>query len=214
MQITKLGHCAMLLEIDGVTLLTDPGSFTVLQQSSVTGLHGVLITHEHQDHLHIESLKAVLANNPTAIVIGNRAVAKIVEEAIADTVVTVVGDGESSDINGVSIEGVDGKHEEIYEDFGLVLNTGYFVGGKLFFPGDSFKNPEKQVDILALPVAGPWMKISQAIRYAKEVKPRVAFGVHDGMITPDGGAQKWCEMLLPRQGIAFVTLKAGETKEF
>lgn len=214
MQITKLGHCAMVVEHEGVRLLTDPGSFTVEEQAAVTGLHGILITHEHQDHLHVESLKAVIANNPTAVVIGNSSVATIVGEQIADTAVTVVGDGQSSDINGVAIEGVGGKHEEIYEEVGMVENTGYFIGGKFFFPGDSFHNPLRAVDVLALPVAGPWMKISQAIRYAKEVRPRVAFGVHDGMIVPDGGAQRWCEMTLPKEGISFVTLKAGETKEF
>ncbi len=214
MQITKLGHCAMVVEHDGVRLLTDPGSYTAGQQASVVGLHGVLITHEHGDHLHIGSLKQVLAQNPTAVVIGNASVARVVGEAIADTTVVVVGEGQSSDINGVSVEGIGGKHEEIYEELGMVENTGYLVGGKFFFPGDSFHNPLRAVDVLALPVAGPWMKISQAIRYAKEVRPRVAFGVHDGMIVPEGGAQKWCEMLLPKEGIAFVTLKAGETREF
>src|SRR3989344_3476439 len=214
MKITKLGHCAMVLEHEGVKLLTDPGSFTVEQQNAVAGLHGILITHEHQDHLHIDSLKAVLANNPTAIIVGNSAVAKIVEEQIADTVVTVVGDGQSTDINGVSIEGFGKEHETIFREYGLVENTGYFVAGKFFFSGDAFYKPKKPVDVLALPVAGPWMKISQALEYALSVKPRIAFGVHDGMITPDGASQKWCEMVLPKEGIEFITLKSGETREF
>jgi len=83
MKITKLGHCAMVLEYEGVKLLTDPGSFTVEQQNAVAGLHGILITHEHQDHLHVDSLKTVLANNPTAIIVGNSAVTKIIKARTA-----------------------------------------------------------------------------------------------------------------------------------
>ena len=41
----------MVLEIEGVKLLIDPGSYTIEQQNALTGLHGVLITHEHADHI-------------------------------------------------------------------------------------------------------------------------------------------------------------------
>ena len=215
MKITKLGHCAMVLEHEGVKLLTDPGSFTVEQQNAVAGLHGVLITHEHQDHLHIDSLKAVLANNPTAIIVGNSAVAKIVEEQIADTVVTIVGDGQSTYINGVAIEGFGKEHALVYPpNLGLVENTGYFVANKFYFPGDNFHNPGKKVDVLALPVAGPWMKLSDAVDFAKIIKARTAFGVHDGMIQPFfrsfvGGL---LERFVPET--KYFALQDGETKEF
>ncbi len=204
----------MVLDLDGVKLLTDPGSFTTAQQNAVSGLHGVLITHEHQDHLHIDSLKVVLANNPTAVVIGNKAVAKIVGEQIADTVVVVVGDGEESEINGVRIQGFGKDHEPIYGTMGLVENTGYLVAERFYFPGDAFHNPQRPVDLLALPVAGPWMKMSQAIDYAKEMKAKVAFGVHDCMVQPffRGFVYKALENFAP--DTKFVQLEDGETKEF
>lgn len=205
----------MVVEHEGVKLLTDPGNFATEAQAAVTGLHGILITHEHQDHLHVGSLKAVLANNPTAVIVGNTAVAKTIEEGFADTVVTVVGDGQSTDIGGVLIEGFGKDHEVIYEQFGLVENTGYFVGSKFFFPGDAFHDPGKAVDVLALPVAGPWMKASQAIDYAKAVKPRITFGVHDGMIKPGFNfASRMAPTLLKDTGIEFVHLEDGESREF
>ncbi len=214
MKITKLGHCAMIVEHEGVRLLTDPGSFTADAQDKLTGLHGVLITHEHQDHLHIDSLKQIIANNPTAIIVGNSAVAKLVEEAIADTVVTVVGDGQQTEVNGVVIEGFGKNHEPIYGTMGLVENTSYFVGDQFYFPGDAFNNPGKKVDVLALPVAGPWMKMSQCIDYAKEMQAKRAFGVHDGMIQPffRGFVYKALQMFVP--GTEFIEIKDGESKEF
>ena len=95
---------------------------------------------------------------------------------------------------------------------GQVENTGYFVDGKLFFPGDSFTNPNRAVDILALPVAGPWMKISEAINYAVALKPRVAFPVHDAIISTAfvGFLHKMLAGILGGESINFVPMQAGD----
>lgn len=204
----------MVIEHEGVKLLTDPGMFTVEAQTHVTGLHGVLITHEHGDHLHIESLKKIIENNPTAVVIGNSAVAKAVGEAIADTAVVVVGDGQSTDINGIKVEGFGSKHAEIFESYGQVENTGYLLADKFYFPGDAFHNPGKKVDVLALPVAGPWMNIGMAIRFAQEMNAKTAFGVHDGMIVQSFKpfATKLFGMFVPET--EYIFLGDGEGREF
>jgi len=214
MKITKLGHCCLVLELPGVKLLTDPGSFTDTQ-NNLTGLDAIVITHEHQDHLHIDSLKAVLANNPTALVIGNKAVAKLVGEAVADTHVVVVGDGQSTMVKDVLIEGFGIEHALVYPpNMGLVENTGYMVANKFYFPGDNFHNPGKHIDILALPVAGPWMKLADAVDFAKEIKARVAFGVHDGMIQPffRGFVGNLFKTFVPET--EYVSLQDGETRDF
>ena len=205
----------MVLDIDGVKLLTDPGNFTTEAQEAVTGLHGVVITHEHADHMHVDSLKKIVANNPTAVIVSNSAVAKIIGEAIADTAVVVVGDGESTDINGVTISGHGSEHALVYPpDRGLCENTGYYIAERFYFPGDNFYNPGFKVDVLALPVAGPWMKMREAIDFAREIKARTAFGVHDGMIVPS--FKPFVGMLMSQfcPETQYVTLQDGETKEF
>ncbi|MBY9021963.1 MAG: MBL fold metallo-hydrolase, partial [Candidatus Lokiarchaeota archaeon] len=40
----------------------------------------VIITHEHGDHIHIESLKEVVKNNPNAKIITNAGVGKLLDE--------------------------------------------------------------------------------------------------------------------------------------
>ena len=214
MNITKLGHCCLVLEQDGIKILTDPGSFTTEPVKTVTGINVILITHEHTDHYHIESIEEVLKNNPGATVVSNSAVAKLLAEK--NIPCTVAGDAQSVTVDSILIEGFGKDHAPIYGTMGLVENTGYLVAGKFYFPGDAFHDPKRPIDVLALPVAGPWMKISEAIDFAKLVKPRIAFGVHDGMIVPGFGGfvAMMLNNFLKADGIEFVVLGAGETKLF
>lgn len=212
MKITKLGHCCLVLEVEGLKIMTDPGMFTIKEQTAQEGIDIVLITHEHGDHLHVESLKSILEKNPEAHVVCNASVATILHEQGIEA--THIGGGESAEVRGIKIEGFGHDHAMIYEGFGQVENTGYLVGEKFYFPGDAFYNPKKSVDILALPVAGPWMKISDAIDFAREVKPRVAFGVHDGITIPGfrGFPVALFEKVAPE--VKYITLAEGASQEF
>jgi len=212
MKITKLGHCCLLLEDAGVKLMTDPGSFTIEAQEQVTGLDAIVITHEHQDHFHAESVKKLLEKNPHAVVVTNAAVGKLLKDLRLEHV--QVGDGESAEVKGIKIEGFGKDHAIIYGEMGKCENTGYFIAEKFYFPGDNFHVPGKKVDILALPVAGPWMKMSEAIDFAKAVEARVAFGVHDAMIQTffRGFVGNILKMFVP--GTEYVALADGEAREF
>jgi L-ascorbate metabolism protein UlaG (beta-lactamase superfamily) len=212
MKITKLGHCCLVLEDAGMKLMTDPGNFTIEAQEQVTGLDAILVTHEHQDHFHADSVKALIVKNPNAVVVTNVAVGKLLKELGIEHV--QVGDGESTEVKGITIEGFGKEHAPIYQSMGLVENTGYLVAGKFYFPGDNFHVPGRAVDVLALPVAGPWMKMSEAIDFAKAIKARIAFGVHDAMIIPPfrGFVGMAMKMFLPET--EYVSLQDGESRDF
>ena len=214
MKIKKFGQCCLLITTNDVTILTDPGSFSSTQNEA-TGIDVVLITHEHADHLHIESLGAILKNNPGARVITNSAVGKKLTEAgIAFEVVE--GRGKVT-VKNIEIEAFDGKHEEIYEDYGQVQNTGYFIDNKLFYPGDSFFDPKKPVAVLALPVAGPWCRLADVIRYALRVRPAKAFPVHDAALSRGGGIAliyRIAGQVLKENKIDFVPMEEGSEAEF
>lgn len=189
MKITKLGHCCLVIEEQGVFLLTDPGAYSTKQRDA-RGVDAILITHEHADHLHLESLKVALRNNPKARVITNTAVNAILSKEHIPS--EIVGDGQKTEVKGLMIEGFGTEHAKVFEGKPDVENTGYFVGNKLFYPGDSFYKPGKHADILALPVGGPWMKISEALMYAKEMKPRVCFPVHGALFNDFGLGSAHC----------------------
>jgi L-ascorbate metabolism protein UlaG (beta-lactamase superfamily) len=204
MKITKLGHCCLLIEDQGVKILTDPGIFTVEAHAKLENLDAVVITHEHADHFHLESLKLLLQKNPQVKIYTNASVGALLTLAGVDFV--LVGDGQQASIGNILLEGFGSKHEEIYQDYGQVENTSYFIGPKLFYPGDAFYVPNRQVEILALPVAGTWMNISQAIEYAKKLRPKIAFPVHDGIVKNPALANTPAEKYLKDDGINFLPL--------
>src|SRR3989338_9968108 len=199
MKIKKLGHCCLIIKTNSKRIMTDPGFYTMEEQSIEKNIDMIIISHEHPDHYHFESLKTILVNNPNAKIITNNAVGKLLDEAKIKY--QILENKIPKEILGVELEAHDCKHEEIYEEIGQVQNTGFFIDKRLFYPGDSFYNPEKPVEILALPVAGPWTRIKDAIKYALEINPKVCFPVHDGMIDPSfGTAHRVPALVLPKFG--------------
>lgn len=210
MKITKYGHCCMLIEENGVRILTDPGIYST-QQNDVKNIDYILITHEHADHFHIDSLISLIKNNRQAKVITNKSVGVLLE--IYEIAYIVVENGQTYDANGVVIEGIWEKHALMHTSINPIQNTGYFIANKLFYAGDAFTNPGKQVELLALPVAGPWMKLSEAIDYALEIKPRICFPVHEGILKQPGATHALPPKILEPKGIKFVVLEIDEEYE-
>lgn len=176
MKVTKYAHACLLVEEGDAKLLIDPGVYN--ETPSVEGLDVVLITHEHADHCDIEQLKEVLSKNPDAVVVTHPGVGKVLEEA--GITYQAIADGEEITIEGVSIKSSGTDHAVVYQVMPC-QNTGFLIAGRLFIPGDSFHIPTEPVEILALPTGGPWMKVSEAIDFAKAVNPKVAFPIHDAM---------------------------------
>ena len=211
MIIKKLGHCCVVIEENGLRILTDPGTYSTLQNEE-KNIDVILITHEHADHYRIDSVRAILKNNPQAKIVTNRAVSALLQkEKIA---CEVVEDGQKTTERGVIIEGIGNVHAVIYPSLSLVQNTGYFIANRLFYPGDALTNPRRSVEILALPIAGPWIKMSEGIDYAKELKPKICFPVHDGGLKNPGLVHRIPEMILEPFGIKFAVFEIGALINF
>ncbi len=212
MRITKLGHCCLVIETNGKRIMTDPGSFTTEEHIKEKNIDLILITHEHGDHLHVESLKTILKNSPSAVVVTNEGVGKLLDGA--GIKYQILDNKVPKEILGVELEAHDCKHEEIFEEIGQVQNTGYFIDKRLFYPGDAFYNPGKPVEILALPVAGPWCRVRDFMKYVLNVKPKICFPVHDGMLGNFVNTAYFIpKMVLPKFNIVFKTFEEKKIEE-
>ncbi|MES2216337.1 MAG: MBL fold metallo-hydrolase [Patescibacteria group bacterium] len=205
MKIKKLSHCCLVIDVKDCRIVLDPGEFSIEEHRKVRKADIILITHEHYDHLHIESLKELVKNNAEVIVITNDAVGELLsKEGIKHR---VMKHGNSIDVKDVHIDAYGEKHAQVHSSIPPVSNVGFFIENKFFFPGDAFTNPDKKVDVLALPVAGPWMKLGEAIDYGLLLKPRIAFPVHDAVRIPS--QHKIPEKVLEENGIQFIKLEEG-----
>ena len=222
MKIHKLSHCCLVIDLkdkegDSRRILLDPGFYSVEKHIKVNKIDIVLITHEHADHFHIESLKELIKNHPDVEVITNDIVGEMLAKEGIDH--RIMEHGNIIDTKGVHIEAYGEKHASIHKSVPPVSNVGFLIeemiadksksnnSQKFFFPGDAFTLIDKEVDVLALPVAGCWMKLSEAIDYALQMKPKKAFPVHDAVRIPT--VHNLPEKILGISGIEFIKLEEG-----
>lgn len=212
MKITKLGHCCLLLEFKGVRILTDPGMYTVDVHSKLKKIDYVFITHEHADHYHLDSLREIIDKNPDVLIYTNESVSTILtregvyHHLIKDGGESLIDDGK------ISVKGIGSKHALMHKSIPASDNTGFLFDEKLLLPGDAFVDPKQPIDILALPVSGPWMKLSEAIDFALLLKPRTCFPIHDNIRY--GSSHQLPLRILPENGIEFIPMVEGDKHEF
>ena len=185
MKLTHLGHACLLVETGSARLLLDPG--TMSDFADVRDLDAVLVTHQHGDHLDTERLAALLGGNPGATLVIDPDSVGLVSGLGLEVEPVVAQVGDRLDLAGTSVDVVGGLHAAVYGDVPGCTNAAYLLdGGALLHPGDSFFVPEQEVDVLAVAIDGPWLKLSEAVDYVHAVAPRVAVPIHAGETTDPG----------------------------
>jgi len=181
MKLTKYQHACFTVEDDGKILIVDPGNFTsdFIAPENVVA---VVVTHEHPDHFDHEQLAAIIDKNPDAVIVGHEAVVSQIE--VFET--KAVRAGDTLTTGPFSLEFFGGEHALIYKTMPVVANLGVMVNDLLYYPGDSFTTPGKPVDTLAVPASAPWMKMSEAMDFLADIKPRFAFPTHDAILSDIG----------------------------
>lgn len=182
MKLTNYEHACFTLEKDGKLLVVDPGGYTT-DLDAPENVVAIVVTHEHPDHFDPNALGALIAHNPEAIIYGHEHITRQFGDTLPHQAVEV---GSIVTAGPFTLEFFGGDHAIIHPDYPKIPNLGVMVNETVYYPGDSFALPDRPVDTLALPVAAPWLKLSESIDFLGAVKPRVAFPTHDAILSATG----------------------------
>ena len=203
--LTYVGHATVLIEMDGLRILTDPVLRTragplvrvVGKPPSLGKVDAVLISHPHWDHLDPASLRLLdgephfLVPKGTAPFLRNQGLHRVLEMAPGDQ--TAIGD--------VVVEATLASHSGRRPPFGPTTDcVGFLIQGdyQVYFAGDTDLFPEMQdltddLDVALLPIWGWGLKLGaghmdplRAARSLVPLRPRVAIPIHWGTYRPVG----------------------------
>jgi L-ascorbate metabolism protein UlaG (beta-lactamase superfamily) len=213
--VRYVGHSTVLLELDGVRILTDPFLRDRLgplerhgpapDPASIGPIDVVLVSHGHPDHCDRRSLSA-LEGRPT-VVVPRRLGATVRRWVRGDVVELRAGERES--IAGVSVEAIRAKHW-ISPGAPRAQPLGYVVGGttRIWFAGDTGRVPEMRelrgrVDLALLPVwtwgphRGPGhLGPEEAAAVVADVGVGAAVPIHWGTLYPRALHRVWTGPLI------------------
>jgi L-ascorbate metabolism protein UlaG (beta-lactamase superfamily) len=210
MKITKYEHACFTVEIDGKVLVVDPGNFT--KDLNITdSVVGIVITHPHADHFDPAVISDLFDKNPDSLLISLSSVT----DQMPNHTSKVVNPGDSVTAGPFNLSFFGGLHAPIHETMQTGTNVGVMINDTVYYPGDSFTVPERPIEVLALPVSGPWLKTGDVIDYLLATKPKKAFLTHDGLNADSGKHMygQWLSGSAEKLGTDIIVLNPGQSIE-
>ncbi len=201
MQLTLIRHMTVRIELDGITLLTDPWFGprgwlerrlapdtlpVALTPDEIGPLDALLVSHHHLDHLDQTAL--ALARRLGCAFVGSPGAARRAERAGLRTVIALRR-GEQTMIGPLVIHAVPAEHPLAGDAVGFVLagsQTGYFSGDTRLTPGLVTDLKPFSLDVALVqaacahyPLLG-WdgMSLAEVTEFARLVRPRWIVPLH------------------------------------
>jgi L-ascorbate metabolism protein UlaG (beta-lactamase superfamily) len=186
-----MGHAALLIEAAETRILVDPGVLSVDAAFELEGLDGIVVTHQHPDHLDQDRIVSLLERNDGATLLCDPETAGLMEHGAW----TAHTHDDETYVGGLTVLGVGAEHATILPSLPRITNTGVLVSAEgeptLFHPGDSYEVAPNGVDVLALPLTAPWTKISETVDFVQRVSPTTLFPIHDAGVSEFGHNLYW-----------------------
>jgi L-ascorbate metabolism protein UlaG (beta-lactamase superfamily) len=198
-RITYVGHATVVIDLDGVRLLTDPvlrnrvlhlRRAVPVPTAALRGLDAVLLSHGHWDHFDLPSLERLGKELP---VVCPRGLGRLLRRRRFQHVVEVE-EGESVAIGGVTVIATFAEHDGGRGPLGVQAPSfGYVVEGsrRVYFAGDTdlFEGMGAlgPLDVALVPVTGWGAKIGpghldpeRAAEAVVRLRPKLAIPIHWG----------------------------------
>jgi L-ascorbate metabolism protein UlaG (beta-lactamase superfamily) len=199
-RITWVGHSTVLVELDGVRLLTDPvlrprvlflRRTVPVDWDALRDLDAVLVSHAHYDHLDPPSLSRLGRSLPIVV---PRGAARLLRRHSFEEVVELAS-GEETRVGAVTIRATHAEHGARRGLFGAKAPAlGFLVSGsaRVYFAGDTdifqgMSSLAPGLDVALLPVAGWGTRLPaghldprRAADALRLLRPRVALPIHWG----------------------------------
>lgn len=193
MIIERFGHAALLVECADQRVLIDPGSYAAAGAFALLDLTAIVVTHQHADHADPERLPGLLEANAGAVVLAERGAMELLPDLASRA--TELRAGERIALGSAVLVGVGGQHAVIHSDLPSIGNVGVTLTARgeptLFHPGDAYDVAPDGVDILAVPLAAPWAKLSETVEFVRHVAARSVFAIHDSALSTQSRAMYW-----------------------
>jgi L-ascorbate metabolism protein UlaG (beta-lactamase superfamily) len=212
MKLVKFSHACVRLEQDDRAIVIDPGRLSEAAQA-LQGAHGVLITHEHVDHVDEDAINTAMRENAALRLWAPNSVVPAFKH-FGERVITVQPH-QRHDMAGFRVTTHGGQHALIHPKIPLVTNVGYVINETLYHPGDSFIVPNVPVSHLLVPLHAPWSKFSEVADFLIAVRPQRATQIHDGLLNSHGigFVEGNLQRVLEGFDIEFRMMQAGEAAE-
>jgi L-ascorbate metabolism protein UlaG (beta-lactamase superfamily) len=202
-RITWLGHASVLVDLDGVRVLTDPLLANrvahlrrvVPRPADPVDLDAVLLSHLHRDHAHLPSLRRVARGRLVLAPAGSAAL--LARAGAAE--VTEMAPGDRASVGALEVRAVHAQHDgRRGPGSPPAAALGYVVSGsrRVYFAGDTDLFPAMAdlapgLDVALLPIWG-WgptlgaghldpLRAAQALTM---LRPRLAIPIHWGTYAP------------------------------
>ncbi len=208
-RITWVGHATVLIELDGVRILTDPflrdrlgplrrrGPSPDLE--AIGRVDAVLLSHAHPDHFDRRSLRRLVGDPLVVVPTGLGAAVERMGFAARE----MEADGQTT-IGSVGVTAVPAHHGR-WPRHPAATTLGYLVEGarSVYFAGDTsmfhgLRRLAGRVDVALLPIGSwgphraPWhLGPRGAARLAGSIGARVVVPIHWGTLYPAGLARVW-----------------------
>jgi L-ascorbate metabolism protein UlaG (beta-lactamase superfamily) len=201
-RVTYVGHATVVIDLDGVRLITDPvlrprvlhlRRVGAVPADALRGLDVVLVSHAHWDHLDLPSLERLGKELPIVCPAGVTGLLR--RKRFAH--VTALAVGEDVRIGPLTVTGVHAEHDGARGPLGASGELGFTVTGSrsVYFAGDTdlFDGLAElgPVDVALIPVAGWGAKVGpghldpeRAAEAARLLRPKLAIPIHWGTFAP------------------------------